>query len=486
MSLTAILGVFSTRSRYLHAMTTLQKVRQTIGDNELLEHGEAVLVALSGGPDSVALLHILSRLRRTFRLTLGVVYINHGIRPRAAKREERFCRKLCDELGVPLTIVREDIPAMAKKKKLGVEEAAREFRYATFENLARQQEYVRIALGHHADDQAETILFRLVRGTGPAGLVGMPIRRERIIRPLLGLTRAEITEYLQKNSLLWCDDASNRSLRYQRNYVRHRLLPALRSNLNPQVDSALLSLADTLKLEDEFLTGLVDRKARKCLRQTPGGKFSLDLNRYRSYPLWLRRRLLRRCLKAACLRDQFPAKDVVERVDSLALGGPGSLSLPGKVQATVVGESLLICRRQKRLARAQFDPGRKLDLEWPTIRFTGRVLARRQAGLQKKARSRRVWLDWDKLTPPLEVRSAKPGDRFRPLGMRGSKKVGDFLTDCKVPPALRDEVLLLCDKDGLLWLVGFEIADRAKVDTQTKKVLTVAFSVRKTTGRAAV
>lgn len=467
-------------------MTTLQKVKRAIADRQLLDRGDSVLVALSGGPDSVAMMHLLTRLRRSMKLTLHAVYINHQIRPRAAKKEERFCQQLCDDLKVPLTVVHEDVPAFAKKEKLGLEEAAREIRYATFDRLATENGFDRVALGHHADDQVETILFRLFRGTGPSGLIGMPARRGKIIRPLLDLTRVEIMMYLTKNSLDWCEDTSNKSLKFKRNYIRHRLLPALRRELNPQVGKAILSLADTLGAEEEYLDSVVERAFRKCLTISPGGKFTLALKIYRGYATWLRRRLLRRCLKATWLSEPAPAKEVVERLDQLAFKASGSVSLPRQTQATVYGTDLLIYARRKQSVGEVFEPGKRLNLSWPEVRFTSRVITRGHAKPVKKARSMRVWLDWDKLAQPMEVRSIRPGDRFRPLGMKGHKKVSDYLTDRKLPRTLRDEVLLLCDRQGPIWLVGYEIDERVKIDNRTKRVLTVGFSYRKTAGRSAV
>lgn len=459
-------------------MTTLQRVKHTIETRQLLAKGHSVLIALSGGPDSVALLHLLSRLRKSYRLKLGAVYINHQIRPRAAKKEERFCQKLCDRLGVPLTIVREDVPALAKKRGLGLEEMAREIRYAVFDNLARAQKCDRVALGHHADDQVETILFRLVRGTGPSGVAGMPYRRGAIIRPLLDLSRAEIIAYLKKNSLTWCEDTSNRSVRFRRNWIRHRLLPELRRHLNPQVESAILSLADTVREEDLYLTGLVNRAIRKTVRITPGGKIELALESYRNYAKWIGRRLLRHCLKVTCPGGLAPAKNVIERLDSLASTKAGTLSLPGRIQAKVSGNRLYIWRRRSENVRAEFQPGRRLVLAWPRIRFAGRVVDRKSVSVIKRPGARRVWLDWSKLRPPMVIRTFRPGDKFRPLGMKGHKKISDFLSDRKVPQLLRDEVLLLCDRQGPVWIVGHEIAERAKVDDKTERVLTVAVSIR--------
>lgn len=479
-------------------MTTVQKVKQTVTAHDLLDKGNSVLVALSGGPDSVALLHILNRMRKSQKsqksqksmwLQLGAVYVNHQIRKRASRREEQFCQRLCDILNVPLTIVRGDVPAVAKHDKLGLEEAAREFRYATFEHLASEDGYDRIAVGHHADDQVETILFRLFRGTGPTGLIGMPARRGKIIRPLFDLCRTEILEYLKKNKLDWCEDKSNQSLKFKRNYIRHRLLPAIRKNLNPKAENAILSLADTLEADNEILAEMVAKASRKCLGITPGGKFRLALDKYGDYAVAIRRRLLRRCLKATCRDSQMPDKEVVERLDRLALNRSGSISLPGRVQAVVANDHLLIFSRQKRSVRVPFEPGQRLKLEWPSISIAGRVVVKDRegvSGLSMKRRSSRVLLDQDKLTPPLEVRTIRPGDRFGPLGLKGSKKVGNYLTDRKVHQAWRDEILILCDRQGPVWLIGYEIADRVKMDDQTRKVLSVGYSVRKGSSRSPI
>ena len=459
-------------------MTTLQKVKQTIGAHQLLEKGQAVLVALSGGPDSVALLHILSRLRKSYRLKLGAVYVNHQMRPRAAKKEEAFCQQLCDRLSVPLTIVREDVPTLAKKRGLGLEETARDIRYAVFDNLVKAAKYDRVALGHQADDQVETILFRLFRGTGPAGLLGIPIERGKYVRPLLELSRSEVLAYLKRHSLKWCEDTSNQSLKFRRNWIRHRLLPMLRKNLNPKVDTAILALADNLAEDETYLQAIIDCAVRKTVRVTPGGKVVVSLKAFRGHSAALRGRLLRRCLKMAYVAEGVVGRDSIQRLDHLTAAGTGSISLPGRARATVVGSTLYLCDSDTIDVNQELPIGKSLNLNRPAVRFTSRIEKAARTGLGRSGGGSRVTLDYDKLQLPLVVRTIRPGDRFRPLGMKGHKKVGDFLTDRKVPRPLRDEVLLLCDQQGPVWIVGHEIADRVKIDKRTGKVLKVAVSVR--------
>ena len=234
-------------------MSILAKVTRTIEAHNLLANGDRVLVALSGGPDSVALLQMLVRLKPHYQLQLAAVYVNHQIRKLPALAEEKFCQSLCKKLKVSLTIHREDIPALAKQQKIGIEEAGRNFRYELFERLAREQKFTRIALGHHQNDRVETVLFRIIRGTGRTGLAGIPVKRDKYIRPLYDLTKAEILAYLKENRLAYCLDLSNERSDQSRNYIRNRLLPEIRKRLNPQVDRAILNLAETLAEEEKVL-----------------------------------------------------------------------------------------------------------------------------------------------------------------------------------------------------------------------------------------
>ena len=458
---------------YLAQSTMLTKVKKTIAEHDLIKQGDSILVGLSGGPDSVALLHVLCKLRRSMELQLDAVYINHGIRPKAALREEAFCRRLCKKLKVDLTIVREDVPVIARRHKKGIEETARDVRYCIYDELADSMGCDKIALGHHADDNIETILFRILRGTGRTGLLGIPIRRGRIIRPLLQSTKKEILDYLKKEKLHFCLDESNVSDEYSRNYLRNRLLPDIRKRLNPAVDSALLNLADTLAAEESFLAEYTSVRTKKMLNRTVGGKNELDLTIFRMYDVWLRRRVLRHCI-ADCLRlGAMPGKQVIDRLDRLAIDGGRAISLPGHLQAELVNDKLVVYRKVKISYCERLAPGQPCRLERPRLTLRCRQRPMSEVKVTRERRARTVLMDLAKLSPPLVVRNIRPGDRFRPLGMSGSRKIADYLIDRKVGRVYRDEIPLVCDKKGIIWLVGFEIADRVKVDRSTKEVLKV-------------
>jgi len=456
----------------------LDKVKETIRNNDLFRRGDAVLVALSGGPDSVALLHALVALRESLYLRINAVYINHRIRPRAAKAEERFCQALCDTFDVQLTIVRENIPALAAERKTGIEETAREFRYGVFEALAEEDGYDRVALGHQADDQVETVLFRVIRGTGRTGLAGIPIRRGRIVRPLLEVTRNEVMAYIEASQLDYCSDRTNEDSTYKRNYIRNKLLPLIRKNLNPKVDSALLNLADNLEDEEAYLEAVVNRYARRTLRRTVGGKIELDLGLYIGYDKWVRRRLLRYCLTEGSGGKAGPDKETISRLDAACLKGGRGLSLPGKRRAVRNEGKMVIVTTPVAPFRADLVPGKRLCLPQLGLAMIARNRQRKPGPIQKVRRARRVTLDRDKVDGPLFVRNIRRGDRFQPLGLDGSKKVGDYLTNRRIAPVFRDEIPVVCDRQGIIWLVGYEISERVKIDATTRKVITIECTTR--------
>ncbi len=458
----------------------IDAVIRTIEDRQLLQPGDRVLVALSGGPDSVALAHVLHSVRHRYDLELATVYVNHQIRKRAAKQEERFCQALADRLGIELYLVTEDIPALATSAKKGIEETARTFRYGVFERLAQDDGYDKIAVGHHADDQAETVLFRVLRGTGRSGLLGIPVKRGKIIRPLLYVGRKDILAYLKDNGLEYCIDKSNLRNEYKRNFIRNRLLVTIRKHINPAVETALSNLAESSTAEDEYLNGLASRAFRKSVRQTVGGKLELDLDGYGRYDLWLRRRLLRLCLTQGLSADQPPDLTTIEQLDDACLIRRKAISLPGGISAVLVGNRMVLLRiRNSSVYAVSLKQGQKAALPGLRLHVRYRVSDSVPDRLDKKRRSNKVVVDAGKIRFPLTVRNIRPGDRFRPLGMRGGKKVGDYLTDRKVPLIYRDEIPVVCDKDGIVWLTGFEIAERVKVDGSTRKVARIESTKRR-------
>lgn len=450
-----------------------EKALKTIKKYNMITPGDTVLVALSGGPDSVALLHLLWELRDKLKIQIGAIHIDHQIRPQASAKESKLCQRLCDRLHIELMVVTENIPELAKRKKKGLEEAARDFRYLVFKEVVREEGLNRVALGHNADDQAETILFRIIRGTGLSGLTGIPPVRDNYIRPLIDCTRAEIEKYVKRHKLPFAIDSSNTDPRFKRNYIRHKLLPEIRKNLNPAVDRALLNLAETASIDDATIAAGIAAKIAESLNRTPGGKLQLDLNRFWKYDDSGRNRIIRHCLTVLSADSTGPDKVTVERLLDFAKRGTGSVSLPGKVQATRARDYVVFHKREKLKFRTDLSLPGTTRIDVIEAEFKSSLHGYRGGKIRTVRGAKTVVLDYDKLEPPLAMRSIRPGDRFAPLGMKGSKKIGDYLTDKRVPNVYRDEIPVLTDRKGVVWLVGYEIADRVKIDKKTRKVVRI-------------
>jgi len=449
----------------------IEKVEQFMKERELLRTGDRVLIALSGGADSVSLLHVFGNLRQKLGIELCALYLNHGLRPAAAKREEQFCADLSASLNVPIQVERCNVRKLAAEWKVGEEEAGRRVRYEVLERAADNFGCTKIATGHHADDQAETVLFRVLRGTGVSGLVGIPAKRGRVIRPLLSCTRSEILEYLDEQGVDYCEDRSNLSDRYSRNFIRNRLLPQIRDRVNLNVDEALRNLALNAADAEALVEQAVSRIVEEVVDRTAGGKLRLALEQLRSYDDATGRAVLRHCLTLLSPGQSAPDRETVLQLEGLVRRRSRAVSLAHRCQARVVGNEMIIFRETvpEFASRLEIDGSVRLDL--PTLVVTCSRPRRWRGKAARERQSSRVTIDAGRVKGDLTVRSIRRGDRFRPLGLHGSKKVSNYLTDRKVPPVLRDEIPVVSDDNGIVWLVGFEIAERVKVDAKTTEVI---------------
>ena len=454
------------------AEALLARIAGTISRHRLVKRGDRVLVGLSGGPDSVALLTVLLELSKVLRISLSAVYVNHQIRPKAALAEEKFCQKLCEWLDVPFFIERQNVPLLAVKKKIGLEEAGREVRYAVFDRLCRAHGFTKVALAHHRDDNVETVLFRILRGTGLSGLRGIPVSRGKIIRPLLETPKTEILAWLKGNRLSFCIDKSNLKSSFSRNSIRNFVLPLLRSKMNPSVDDAILRLAASADETEAFCAKSVLAAAKRVVKISPGGKFILDLKKWERYDSFIRRRVLRHCLTELSPHRHPPDRKVVDRLHLFVTGLTIRCSLPERVSCEKVGYCVYIFRRLGVAKEIVLPVPSSTRIEDFSLVATVRV--KKAAKAKHARRSLSVTLDADKIEGALTMRAVRDGDRFAPLGMTGTKKIGDYFTDRKVDRPLRDETPVVTDSRGIVWLVGFEIADRVKCDAATRKVVEIA------------
>ncbi len=240
-------------------MTFLNKIRRTIASNKMLGKGDRVIAAVSGGPDSMCLLHVLKKLSAAVGFEIVAAHLNHNLRGAESNRDESFVRKSCLHLGINCRAGSADIKAIGKRDKVSLEEAGRVERYRFLNGLLKREAFNKIALGHHKDDLAETVLMNLLRGTGPDGLKGIDPVRGNLIRPLIDVSRSEIVAWLRESSVKYCIDGSNDNNTFRRNSIRNELLPKLIAEYNPSLPDALVRLASAARLDDEFFREIVER-----------------------------------------------------------------------------------------------------------------------------------------------------------------------------------------------------------------------------------
>jgi len=448
----------------LTANSILKKVARAIERHGLFSPGDTVIVAVSGGADSVALLDMLASLER-LRLKLVVAHLNHGLRGAESDGDADFTAGLALYYGLPLESGAADVREIARLEGLSLEDAGRKARYQWFDAVAEMHRARRIALGHHADDQAETFLLRLLRGAGTTGLGGMrPLSADRYARPLLGVSRAEILDYLHKRGLSWRDDSSNADTGFLRNRIRHECIPYL-ATYNPAIADRLNAAAEILAADEAVLEGVTDRVFER-LSLTVSSGVALDLPLAAAELPGIRYRLYRRSILTLKGDLARITGSHLKQIDDLVCSARvnGVLSLPGGVTVRRSYQTLRFVLPGEEPEAGHWEiiiagPGRYRlpgggDL---TVRLTA------PPATWATVPASRAYFDPFSTPFPWTLRTFRPGDRFRPFGMSGTRKVKEFFIDNKVPATLRRRIPLLFGKGELLWIGGFRISEAARI-----------------------
>ena len=470
----------------------VQRVAESIDRQGLIAPRAGVVVGVSGGLDSVCLLEVLVKLAaepaRGYRLT--VAHLNHGLR-RSADDDATFVADLASRYKLPCDVQRRDVAELARQTHQSIETAGRNARYELLEDLALAIGAECVAVAHHADDNIETILYRLLRGTHLRGLAGMPADRPmaaapvRLVRPLLEVRREEIVAYAEQSHLSWRDDPTNTDTAFRRNFIRHELLPLLRDRLNPRVDDALIRLAGSAEQAEDHLSGLGRRLAEAArLPDSRSDTAELDLARLQDAPAVALTYAMRSALETlgasmgAIAAEHY--HDLVRLVDA---DGPAAVSLPGDLQARRLADRIVIGPAG---GSAPTQPSAPVVLPCPGITLLpggGEIalsvepvdtdaladhLRRRSSGSRSPGTE---LIDADAIEGPLLCRTRRDGDAFRPLGAPGRQSVSDFLTNAKCPPPQRAAIQCICDDVGIVYLAPLRIDDRVKVTDRTRRVI---------------
>jgi tRNA(Ile)-lysidine synthase len=471
----------------------LATVEQTLSVYHMLNPGDRVLVGLSGGPDSMALLHLLIRLAPDQKIQIGVAHLNHCLRGALADRDAEMVRQTTAALRHPCHIGRARVMKVKQKLGLSLEEAARRVRYAFFNKTMISQGYNKLALGHHSGDNAEQVLMALLRGTGPRGLSGIaPVRGGCIIRPLINARRSQIQTFIAKEGIACSSDTSNDDCRFVRNRIRHHLLPLLASEYNPRIRAHLNQLANVMRTEENWIDSLTAAEYKKAVLADKKGAIALSAEALNQAHPALARRLVRKAIAdlTGNLR-RITFSHVQSVLNLIADGGAEKeLHLPGGIRARRIDERLSLTiatgrgrRHDKPAVERLSVPTTTISAPFPVsveiasmgigLRFS--VCRPEQLPRWADVDRNQAHFDLDRITLPLAVRPAVPGDRFTPLGASGSQKLKKFFIDHRICRRDRAMVPVLTDRKRILWLVGQRIDDRVSVTAETSQVLKVEY-----------
>ncbi|OGP88689.1 MAG: tRNA lysidine(34) synthetase TilS [Deltaproteobacteria bacterium RBG_19FT_COMBO_43_11] len=453
----------------------INKVKETIEKYSLLNRGDKVIVALSGGSDSVALLAALVQIAPQMDLSLIVAHINHKLRGEESDEDEKFCRNLSVKMG--LVFVSEKMNKTESHKGISPEDFYRRERYLFLNKVAKDNQAEKIALGHHLQDQAETVLLNLFRGSGLEGLKGiLPMRDGKFIRPLIEVSRKQIISFLNESGIAYRQDSSNENNKYLRNKIRRDLIPYLKKEFNPRVEDNLAQMAQILRREDEFVRQHVFQAMESPYIQRQPNRISLNIQYISKLHKAIRFRLFK-----ALLESLNPAKNGfsfihIKSLEKLTHDQKSGkrISLPLSIVASREYENLILERKNIRPEKIRYEyemsvPG-SVRVSERNINVRLQIVNRDYIDFKS---DKKVYLDLNKIRKPLILRNRREGDWFEPLGMRGRQKIKALFIDRKIPRNERDRVMLIADGLSVVWIENMHLSDRVKITAQTKNVLEV-------------
>jgi tRNA(Ile)-lysidine synthase len=460
------------------------KILKTIQKYTLIENGESIVVGVSGGPDSICLLHVLYSIMKSFDIKLFVFHLNHMLRGDEANKEAEYVEDFCRRLELPLTVKAINIEEVSKKEGLSIEETARNVRYREFELYAKAVGATKIAVAHNKNDQAETILMRIIRGTGLEGLTGMDFIRGNIIRPLLEIDRSEIEEYCSYNLLYPKVDSSNLLNIFTRNKIRLELIPQINKLFETDIKESLFRMSELLKADNAYIEKNSSANYKQVTISETDKNIFLDIEKLKSVHIALIKRILRLAINKIKGNLKGIASVHLEAVVDLIFNGStgSSLCLPERLVIEKSYNVLKIHRIQADLITTKFD----YEIKIPGVNYFDANNFILEASIAEKfdeeknykntaSHSFLQYFDYEKFNLGINIRSRKQGDFFKPINSNGTKKLKEYLIDNKIPRENRDAIPILAKGNEVIWLVGYKISDKFKVTENTKNILKLEY-----------
>jgi len=451
-------------------MNLLEKIKQFINVNNLISKGDKIVIGVSGGPDSLCLLHILNEIKQEYELNLVVAHVNHNLREEA-KFEADFVEEISNSLGLEFYLANVNIEELSKEKKKSCEEVAREYRYNFFNEIVKKTNATKIAVAHNLNDNAETILMHIIRGSGIEGVKGISVKNNIIIRPLLSTTRDEIEKYCMDNSLTPMIDKTNFETIYTRNKVRNKIIPML-NEINPDVLSSITRLGNILSEEDEFISDYIDKIYNDIKIEEKCTKISKS--KFINLRKGLQRRILR---KAICefkgdLID-ISYKSLENAISSILTSKNGNIiKIANGIKILVNYDILEFIEKFEKSNEFEYElnvPGETYIKELDILVNAEIKNANEVEDFIKSPNKK--FFDIEKTGKKLYVRNRRFGDSILLNGLNGTKKLKDFFSDLKIPTQERNEIPILVNEKDIIWIMGYRTSKKFLKDKNTKEVI---------------
>lgn len=453
-----------------------RQVLKTIIENKMFEANDKVIVGVSGGPDSMCLLNILNSLKSELKIEIAVAHINHGLRGEYSDGDEQYVQNYCSENGIAFYSRKIDINSIAQEKDISCETAGRNERYAFFKELMHQLKFQKIALAHNANDQAETVLMRIMRGTGLKGITGIkPVRDKIIVRPILEVKRDEIEKYCSDNNLTPRIDKTNFENIYTRNKIRLELIPFMRENFNPEIVEALNRLASTLRIDNEYLEQLAIQKYKYFCEIKPE-KIIIRREAFDENISILTRIIRQALLKKSGNLINFEKIHIYDIIKIQKQTTGSLLTLPNRINAiNNYGNIEIVCANEKEdefddfIYKLQIGENHieKLDMD------ISLKLVKKEEILDFNPGRLTKYFSYDRINGDIVLRNKRNGDKIIPLGMSGNKKLKNIFIDLKLPREKRNKVPIITFDGEIAWIIGYKMSDIFKIDENTNNIIEI-------------
>lgn len=443
---------------------TENKVYNFIKKNNLISPGESILIALSGGPDSVALFVILLELKRLLQVNLLAAHLNHSLRGIESEKDQKFVENLCKNYSIPFYSKKVDVKKYAEEKKLGTEEAGRILRYQFFKELAINLNIHKIATGHTLDDAVETFFFNLIRGAGISGMTSIPVRREKIIRPILCLSKDEILEYLKFKKVKFRIDKTNLQVNYSRNYIRNKIIPELKK-INPNLLETINRTIEQLTQIENFILSIFDKY--KNIIEIHKDSIVIKTDQNVSFSNFVFVELLKRTITDT-LGISLSYTNIQQILSLIELEKGKLIELPQNYIAIREFDCIKIIKKDE-LKNFYFKITIGKEVIIHGLNFLAEEVKLNEVEFTQDKTIE--YIDAEKISGELILRNWKEGDRLLPIGFHTYKKVSDILTDAKIPAHIKKKILVLCDEREIIWILGVRSSEKYKITEHTKKVI---------------